>query len=90
MAKIIFSSSLRIYTQNVESCEIDGRTVKDVMIQIGNDFPDLKPRLFKEDGTLRSLIAIFVGDKNIQLLEREQTPVSTDSVIMLVPPIGGG
>lgn len=90
MAKIIFSSSLRIYTQNVESCEIDGGTVKDVMIQLGNDFPDLKPRLFKEDGTLRNLVVISVDGKDIRLLEREQTPVNADSEIMLVHPVGGG
>jgi adenylyltransferase/sulfurtransferase len=90
MAKILFSSSLKIYTQNIASCEISGSTIRDVVIQLGQDFPDLKPRLFKEDGTLRHFIAIFVDDKNIRLLEGEQTPVSADSVIRFLPPVGGG
>lgn len=86
MAKVIFASALRMYTHDVKSCEIDGGTVKDVLLQIGGDFPDLKPRLFKEgvDGTLRHLIVISVDGKDIRLLEREQTCVSRESVIRLL------
>ena len=90
MAKVIFSSALKIYTQNVASCEISGNTIRDVVFQLGQEYPDLKSRLLKEDGTLRRFMAIFVDDKNICLLEGDQTPVSADSVIRLLPPVGGG
>jgi len=52
MAKKIFSSSLRIYTQNIENCELSGSTIRDVLAQLGKDFPDLKPRLLKEVGKM--------------------------------------
>jgi molybdopterin converting factor small subunit len=90
MAKVLFSSPLRIYTRNRESCEINQGTIEDVVIQLGKDFPDLGSRLLRDDGTLRNLIVISVDGKDIRLLEREQTSVNRDSVIRLLPAIGGG
>ena len=90
MAKVLLSAPMRALTGGHESCEIDGGTVGEVMSGLAARYAGLKDRLLREDGTLRASFIIFLDDRDIRMLEREDTPVHADSVVRVVPAIAGG
>ena len=90
MACVEFSSPLKKYTNSVSRFEVHGGTVGEAMKEIGERFPEIKDKLLRDDGTLRAFFIILVDDKDIRMLDRERSPVRTDSVIRIVPAIAGG
>lgn len=90
MAKIIIPTPLRKFTENKPSIESDGSTVIESVHQLAKTFPDLSKHIFDGDGNIRQFIRIYVGDEDINVLEKENTAVSADSVISIIPAIAGG
>jgi molybdopterin synthase sulfur carrier subunit len=52
--------------------------------------PGMRDRVVTEQGEVRAHINIFVGDENIRYSGGLATPVSSDSVISIVPAVSGG
>ena len=90
MARVEFAAPLKNFTDNLERCEVSGKTAGDAMREIADRFPGMRDKLLKEDGTLRAYFIVLVDGRDIRMLEREQTPVRADSVIRIVPAIAGG
>lgn len=90
MAKVIIPTPLRKFTENKASVETTGDTVLESINDVANQYPELKKHLFDEDGQIRSFVRIYVGDEDINVLEKENTSVQTGTVISIVPAIAGG
>jgi molybdopterin converting factor small subunit len=90
MARLIIPTPLRKFTNDKGSFESSGQTVEGVIQDLVKEYQGLKPHLFDSEGKLRSFVRIYVGDEDIQGLEREQTAVSSDTVISIIPAIAGG
>lgn len=90
MAKIIIPTPLRKFTANEASIETNGETVIASVEDLAKQYPDLNKHLFNEDGSIRQFIRIYVGDEDIEALDQEQTKVSGDTVISIIPAIAGG
>lgn len=90
MAKIIIPTPLRKFTDNEVSCTVNGKTVFESIQELTNRFPGIKQHLLDETGNLRSFINVFVGDNDIRLLQKDQTPIDENTVVSIVPAIAGG
>lgn len=90
MARVLVTQPLRRYTDNLGEHEVEGATVGRVMRALGQRFPELAPKLLREDGSLRAHIIIYLGDRDIRLLDGEQTPVEAGSEIRLFAALAGG
>lgn len=90
MAKIIIPTPLRKFTENASQIEANGGTVLESVQQLAVQFPDLNKHLFDADGNIRKFIRIYIGDEDINVLEKEKTEVKADSVISIIPAIAGG
>lgn len=90
MAKIIIPTPLRKFTENKASIDNGGGTVLESVSQLAREFPELSKHLFDGDGQIRQFIRIYVGDEDINALDRENTKVAEDSVISIIPAIAGG
>ncbi len=90
MSKIIIPTPLRKFTNQTATIQTNGTTVQAAIEELATKFPDLKQHLFDQSGTIRSFIRIFVGDDDIQSLEKEATKVSQHTIISIVPAIAGG
>lgn len=66
------------------------RTVGAVLKALETRFPRVVPHLRDDDGTLRSMINVYVGDEDIRFLEGEATRLKADCEIAIVPSIAGG
>lgn len=90
MAKIIIPTPLRKFTDNLSSFETTGTTVQEAIQQLTQTHTGLERHLLDDSKNLRSFIKVYVGEDDINSLEKGATAVSPNTVISIVPAIAGG
>lgn len=90
MAKIIIPTPLRKFTENQSSFDTKGLTVKEAILELTDTFGGLKQHLLDTNENIRSFIRVYVGDEDINALQKDATSVTENSVISIIPAIAGG
>lgn len=90
MAQIIIPTPLRKFTANQAKFEAEGATVLEAILALTNSYGNLKQHLVDEEGKLRSFVRVYLGDEDINGLQKEATPIEKDSIISIIPAIAGG
>lgn len=90
MARLIIPTPLRKFTGDQSSFESKGSTVNEVIQELVTEHHGLKSQLFDAEGKLRSFVKVYVGDEDINYLQKEQTPVLNETIISIIPAIAGG
>ena len=81
---------LRSYTNGQVEVTLSGGNVSEVMHQLIEKYPTLKPHLYNGDGQLRPFVNLFVGENNISDLQGLDTPLENNTRVILIPSIAGG
>ncbi len=89
MASIRIPTPLRAYTDGESTIDVDGGTVGDVLNNLVEQHPDLKPHLFN-DSELRSFVNIFIDDEDIRFMQGLETEIESDDKLRIIPSIAGG
>jgi sulfur-carrier protein len=87
---VIIPTPLRKFTNEVETVEVQGATVGEIINQLEARFPGIQARLCETNGELRRFINIYVDGEDIRFLENMQTPVGERAEVSIVPAIAGG
>ena len=90
MAKIIIPSPLRKFTANVSTIETNATNVKEAILDLIQQHGELGKHILDKENNIRSFIRIYVGDEDINALEKDATQVESNTVISIVPAIAGG
>lgn len=90
MAKIIIPTPLRKFTDNQSSFETSGSTIKEAVAELVNVHKSLRQHLLDDDEKIRSFIRIYLGEDDINSLDKENSVVEANSIISIVPAIAGG
>ena len=90
MAKIIIPTPLRKFTNNQSTFETKGNTIREAILELTKQHASLSKHLLDGNKNIRSFIRIFIGDEDINSLKNEETAVSEDAIISIVPAIAGG
>ena len=90
MAILKIPTPLRSYTDGQAEVSLGGGNVSEVMQQLVEKYPSLKPHLYNGDGKLRPFVNLFVGENNIKDLQGLDTPLDINSRVILIPSIAGG
>lgn len=90
MPVIRMPNPLRPYVGGLAEVPVSGKTAGEAMQDLTIQFPELRQHLFKQDGSLRAFVNLFVEGRNIRDLAGLETPLETDTVFSLVPAIAGG
>ena len=83
-------TALRQFTQNETEVNVSGGTVREALEALIAQYPELKKHLYKEDGTLRSFVNVYVGEDNIRQREGLDTLLTEKDALLLIPSIAGG
>lgn len=89
-AKVYIPTPLRAYVGNQEVLELEGKTVREILQNLGRQYGALRRHLFNEQGQLRSFVNVYLNDEDIRYLEHEETAVEDNDTISIVPSIAGG
>jgi sulfur-carrier protein len=89
MAKIKIPAPLRVYTNGNGEVEASGETVGVALVNLTNQYPDLKPHLYNGDA-LRSFVNVFLGEEDIRYRDGLDTPLEPTDSLRIIPSIAGG
>jgi molybdopterin converting factor small subunit len=89
MTKIRIPTPLRPYTGGQNSVAVSGDTVGETLVDLTRQHPDLQQHLFEGD-ELRSFVNIYLNKEDVRHLDGNDTAVSEDDTLMIIPSIAGG
>jgi molybdopterin converting factor small subunit len=90
MPKVKIPTPLRQYTGGDAEVEVGGQTVGETLGNLATEYPDLKQHLYTGDDKLRSFVNVYKGDEDIRYLDGQDTEVSEDDELSIIPSIAGG
>ncbi|MEE2636821.1 MAG: MoaD/ThiS family protein [Acidobacteriota bacterium] len=88
--KILIPTPLRTYTDKQDVVEADGATVGELLANMTARYTDLRQHLYTDEVKLRCFVNIYVNDDDIRYLDKEQTPVTSDDTVSIIPSVAGG
>ncbi len=90
MTKLMIPTPLRKFTNDEGVFESESKTVKGIITDLVVSHPGLKQHLLDENDNIRSFVRIYVGEDDINSLDRENTAVSDGQLVSIIPAIAGG
>lgn len=87
MPTVWIPKAMQTYTGGKETVEMEGRTVRRLIVALNEEYPGLKDALMDGD-KLKPGIAVAVNGQVSQLGHLQ--PLQEDNEVFFVPAIGGG
>jgi molybdopterin converting factor small subunit len=87
---IVIPTPLRQFATGKSELNVDAATAGAALQTLTTTFPELRGHLFRDDGTLRNFINVYVGDEDIRHLDGIDTKLKDGDTLMIVPAIAGG
>jgi adenylyltransferase/sulfurtransferase len=81
---------LRPFTDKLESVDVSGGTVGELLADLTARYQGLRKHLYTDEGRLRNFVNVYLNDEDIRYLQREQTPVKAGDTLSIVPSVAGG
>ena len=72
------------------SLQVEGSTLKEVLLNLNVDHPGFDDRLFDETGGLRKFVNVFVADDDVRYLDGLDTVVPDGETVSIIPAVAGG
>ena len=88
MATIRIPVPLRKLVGGSEEIKTFGKTLDESLQLLCLSYPDIKDRLYDENGEIRRFINVFVNDEDMRFLETRE--IKEEDIISIVPAIAGG
>ncbi|MFN2107000.1 MAG: MoaD/ThiS family protein [Candidatus Promineifilaceae bacterium] len=89
MTHVRIPTPLRPYTGGQSSVNAAGDNVAAVLADLTRQYPDLRQHLY-EGEALRSFVNVYLNKEDVRHLDGEDTGVSDNDTLMIVPSIAGG
>ena len=90
MIKVRIPTPLRPMTGGKNEVEIAGKTIGEMIENLGAAHPGIKERLYDESGEVRRFINIYVNEEDIRFLTGKETPLKEGDEVSIIPAIAGG
>lgn len=90
MIKILIPTPLRPFTDKLDTVEVSGATVGELLQNLTTMHPGLTQHLYAADGKLRSFVNVYVNDDDIRYLQKNETPVKDGDTLSIIPSVAGG
>ncbi len=90
MTLVRVPTPLRPYTEGQKEIRVVADTVGSALQRLADDYPGLRPHLFDESGDLRAYVNIFVNEDDVRSLEGNNTALTEEDRVLIIPSIAGG
>lgn len=90
MPNVKIPTPLRQYTGGNPEVSVGGNTAGEALGNLAEEHPDIKQHLYTGDGKLRSFVNVYKGDEDIRYLDGQDTEVSENDELSIIPSIAGG
>jgi molybdopterin synthase sulfur carrier subunit len=88
--KVYATLRLKIGRAEIDVGAGPGDTVRDVLREVLEQYPLLAPYLISDGGQLVDHVHVFLGGRNVRLLDGLDTVIQDGQKLDIFPPLGGG
>lgn len=88
--KVHFTPALKRFVPNLDSIEVDGSTVADVIRNVETVYPGLTDYIIEENGALRKHVNIFINDTFIRDRKTLSDAVQDTDNVYIIQALSGG
>ena len=81
---------LRPLTDNLDTVEVDGASITDLLTALDQKYPGIGERLLDAQGNVRRFVNVYVNGEDIRFLQDKATAVKAGDEVSIVPAIAGG
>jgi len=81
---------LRPLTNNLDTVEVEGATVGDLLAGLEKSYPGIGERLLDAQGNVRRFVNIYINGEDVRFLQDKETAVKAGDEVSIVPAIAGG
>lgn len=81
---------LRKFTAGQQTVAVEGATVGEALNNLTAAHPELKAKIYSDDGQLRRFVNIFANDEDIRFQDKLDTAIADGDQVSIVPAIAGG
>ncbi|MCE0484154.1 MAG: MoaD/ThiS family protein [Methylacidiphilales bacterium] len=81
---------LRPLTENLDTVEVEGATVSEIITALDKKYPGIGERLLDAQGNVRRFLNIYVNGEDVRFLQDKETAVKAGDEVSIVPAIAGG
>ncbi len=88
--RVRLPANMRALADDQSVVEQEGNTVAEVLMNLARQYPELESRILTPEGELQSFVNVFVDDTSVRDLEHLDTPVKSDSEVLVLAALAGG
>ncbi|HCB34783.1 MAG TPA: molybdopterin synthase sulfur carrier subunit [Acidimicrobiaceae bacterium] len=81
---------LRPAADGKSTVDAAGSTVSEVVDELLERFPGIRPNLVADDGSLHRFVNVYVNDEDVRYLGQLDTPVAEGDELSILPAVAGG
>jgi [CysO sulfur-carrier protein]-thiocarboxylate-dependent cysteine synthase len=90
MIRVRIPPTLRSEVGGAREVEVAGDTIRDVLDDLADRYPALGRQVLENGNSLAPYVNVYVNSEDVRTLQGLDTPVSTDSTVILLPAMAGG
>ena len=90
MVKVKILGPLRKLVGGKGELEVEAKTIREVIVKLGQINPEIKARILDENGEVRRFINIYLNNEDIRFLKGLDTDLKNGDEISIIPAIAGG
>jgi molybdopterin converting factor small subunit len=86
----VLPNAFQKHTDNVREISSTASNLPELVTEIEDRFPSLRPHLRGEDGQVRRFINFYVNDEDIRFLGNDKYAFKEGDEVLVIPSIAGG
>ena len=86
---VYIAATLRAFVNKQPKISAEGNTVREVIQNIRDEYPDSSKALFDEEGKLRPFVSVYINENRLSS-KFWDAPLSENDTVLLLPAIAGG
>jgi molybdopterin synthase sulfur carrier subunit len=83
-------TTMRPISGGASTVEVEGTTLREVLVALNAAHAGFNERLFDTDGELHKFVNVFVSDDDVRYLQGLETPCKPGDTVSLIPAVAGG
>jgi len=88
--KVTLPNAFQKHTEGKRELESAAHNLPELIVDIENSFPALRPHLRDEQGNVRRFINFYVNDEDIRFLGNDKYAFKDGDEVLVIPSIAGG
>ena len=89
-SQVRIPAPLRRLTNGQDKITAEGKTLREIIDFLEQNFPTIKSRICNEDGEIRTFANIYVNEEDVRFLNGISSEIKDGDEISIVPAVAGG